>query len=1159
MDFAAFPHLPKVKRMQGSQNSYETLIGKLDEFIRKYYKNQLIRGVIYSTAMVLAFYLFVAVAEYYGHFNTWVRTVLFYAFVLGNAYILAKLIAIPLLKLNKLGSIISHEQAASIIGSHFTQVRDKLTNVLQLQHVAINNQRSTINDLLTASIDQKIRELKPVPFAAAIDLNENRRYLKYAALPLILFLLILFSAPSIITDSTKRLVNHGTFFEREAPFQFVIKNGDLKTVQQEDFQLDVKMTGAEIPENIFIVVGENEYKLNKENTVLFNYTFKNVQQSTHFRLAADGFLSKEYELVALPNPVLLDFDIALDYPAYVGKKDESIKNTGDLVIPAGTKVSWLFSTRNTNNVRMSFSDTAFSLGHKDENSYSYSERILRDRSYSVTTSNQFIKSKDSVVYSINVIPDIYPAIQVEERRDSNSTKRFYFSGQVRDDYGFTKLSFNYRFLNKKDSTGKTNEKYEKTTITALPVSRTLAQDQFMHYWDMSSLDIAPGDQVEYYFEVYDNDGVTGAKATRSQRMVFKAPTLKELEEATEANNNKMKDAIEKSLSEARDLQKDINGLSKKIMEKKDMSWEEKKKLQDLIEKEKKLQKNVEEIKKQNSMNNNQQSEYQKPDETILEKQRQLEELFKNIMTDEMKKLFEEMEKLMQKMDKEKVQEQLDKMKLSNKDIQKELDRSLELFKQLEVEKKMDQVIQKLEDLAQKQEKQAEKSMEKNPDSKKLNEEQKNLNQEFEDLKKDMKDLEQKNKELERPNMLPNMEQQKENAQEQMKNSSEQLQDNKPKKASQSQKNAAEQMKAMAQQLEKASAESESKNSSEDIDALRDILENLIQLSFEQEALMGELSKTQPSNPKYNKLSQQQKKLQDDSKMIEDSLMALSKRQPAVKSIINKEISAINMNMGKAVDEMTEALTPAYDSRDHKQMAQSRQQFAMTSINNLALLLGEALQQMQEAMQKSGSCSGGGSCKKPGNGKKPSSAASLRKMQEQLNQQIQQMKEAMEKGGKKPGPGQKGGQGIGMSEELAKMAAQQEAIRREMQKAMQELMGGDGKNKGGGKEAGGSLANKMEETETDLVNKRITQETIKRQQEILTRLLESEKAEKEREMDEKRESNESKNENLSNPNVFLEYNRLKLKEAELLKTVPPSLIPYYKNKVNQYFNKSGLLN
>jgi hypothetical protein len=94
---------------------------------------------------------------------------------------------------------------------------------------------------------------------------------------------------------------------------------------------------------------------------------------------------------------------------------------------------------------------------------------------------------------------------------------------------------------------------------------------------------------------------------------------------------------------------------------------------------------------------------------------------------------------------------------------------------------------------------------------------------------------------------------------------------------------------------------------------------------------------------------------------------------------------------------------------------------------------------------------------------------------------------------------------------------------------------------------------MEQTEQDLVNKQINAETIQRQQEILDKMLEFEKAEKEKEQDDQRQSNEAKDYNLSNPIGFFEYNREKQREAELLRTVPPALSPYYKSKVSIYFN------
>ena len=72
--------------------------------------------------------------------------------------------------------------------------------------------------------------------------------------------------------------------------------------------------------------------------------------------------------------------------------------------------------------------------------------------------------------------------------------------------------------------------------------------------------------------------------------------------------------------------------------------------------------------------------------------------------------------------------------------------------------------------------------------------------------------------------------------------------------------------------------------------------------------------------------------------------------------------------------------------------------------------------------------------------------------------------------------------------------------------------------------------------------------------IYAGLLEHEKAQREREFDEKREANEAKDQLYSNPNEYFEYKEEKEKEIELLKTIPPSLKLYYKNKVNEYFNQ-----
>ncbi len=1167
-------------------HSKNILLIKLDEFIRKYYKNQLLKGLIYSLALLLGAFLFLVITEYFANFQTTIRTILFYFFIITSGIVITKYILIPILKLNKFGKIISYDDAATIVGKHFSAINDKLINTLQLQR----SSGSILSiELLNASINQKMEELNPIPFSSAINLSHNKKYLKYALPPVILFLLIFTIKPGIITDGAEHLLYHQTYFEQPAPFQFSISNKNLIAIQQQDFILEMHLKGNEIPNEVFITVDGIEHKMEKSDKLKYTYTFNNVQKNIDFNFNAAGFNSKQYELSVLPKPILIKFNTQLIYPAYLNKKNETLSNIGDLQLPQGTKIKWTFFTKNTEIIYLNFIDSIVKSEQTNDDEFSFSKQVMQSVSYSIKTGNAFLKQNpDSINYSLNVIPDQIPAIDVSEKIDSLNTQNIYFSGSIKDDYGFTRLIFKYT-LSGKDSLG---NGFSKQSEIPIGINKQNSTQPYFYFFNAANFNLQPGDKIEYYFEVWDNDGVNGSKSAKTNIMLFKAPSIDDINKATDKNNSETKKDINDEIKKAKDLQKDITDFSKKLAEKKQMGYEEKKKLEDILKKQNELKNKIEQTKQENQLNNKQQEELTKNDEALLEKQKQLEELFENIMTPEMKKLFDELNKMLDKLDKNQVQEKLEELKLSNKDMEKELNRTLEAFKQMEVEQKMQQAIDKLDDIKNKQDelkketegkeetkekegtkdkKDLNKTEEKltKTDNQKLEEKQKELNKKFDDLKKDIKDLEQKNDALEQKNEIPKTEEKQNEISKDMQQSAEELNKKNKKEAAKSEKEASDGMQEMKEQMQKSMDEMEKEEQEEDMQALRQILENLLNLSFGQEDLMTNLSKLRTENPQYLNVPKKQRKLQDDSKIVEDSLFALSKRNPAISATVNREISSIIMNMKKTVNSLEER---------QQADAQTRMQYSMTSINNLALLLNESLEQMQQKA-KEGKKDGSGKCKKPGKGAKPSSKPgdkpsmqSMKQMQEQLNKQIEELKKALEKGqkpgGEKPGnkPGEKpggkkpGGQGgmgnqgkegadgmPGLSQQLAKAAAQQEALRRQMQQMLDKI------KKDGGNNPGGNLAEMMEQTERDIVNRQITQETMKRQQDIITKLLESDKAEREREQDEKRKSNEAKNQNLSNPTQFLEYKRLKEKELELLNTVPPSLTPYYKDKVNNYFN------
>jgi hypothetical protein len=1024
--------------------------------------------------------------------------------------------------------VITHEQAAEIIGKHFPEIGDKLLNTLQLRALQDKKDSEFPGDLIRASIDQKISKLRPVPFTLAIDIRQNLRYLRYALPPVIIIILILILSPRVITEPSERIVKYQTAYAPPLPFTISVLNEKLETFQQEDFLLEIKAESDELPSDLFLEVGGIEYRMERKTPVLFQYKFRNVQETKRFYIQNELFRSAQFELLVFPKPIVLSFEASLDYPAYTQKPDETLENTGDMIVPAGTVINWKFFTRDTRQIYFRWGEQLEELKNTSANTFIFNGRAMKSNTYAVVSANEFLRNADSLTYTVSVIPDNYPTIDIDQVRDSIFDKRIYFKGLIKDDYGFSKLTFNYQI----DNEGIEGNSPSSEFIAELPVSKINNQQQFFHFFELDSINVEPGSQIVYHFEVWDNDGINGAKVTRSQPMIFRAPTLEEIEEKTEENNEKIMDELERSIQEAKDIQKKADELSRKLVDKESIGWQEKQQIQDLLDDQKQLQDKIEKIQKENEMKSMQEQQYKQIDEELIRKQERLEELFEEIMTEEMKKMFEELQKMLEEMDKDKVNEMLEKMQNDNKDLEKQLDRNLELFKQLEFEKKLQESIDKLKAMSEKQEKLAEESEKKNADAEQLKKEQDKLNDEFKQLRDDLNALEQKNKELEEPKNLENTDQEEEQIEDQMEESSDELQQGKPSKASPSQRGASDGMKSMAQKMEQMQSDMYSEEMGEDIEALREILENLIQLSFDQEELISRTTEISVIDPQFPGVIESQKKIKDDLVMVEDSLWALSRRQQMIEPFITREIQDINLHVEKALENLTER---------KKGPAGENQQFVMTSVNDLALLLSEALEQMMSAMQMQ--CSG--ACKKgsPKPGKGSSSAKSMRELQQKLNQQIQQMKES----GNSPSKS-KEGRNSANSEGFARMAAQQEAIRR-MMEGYQEQMKEQGM--GNSKEIK-EMMDQMEQTETELVNKIITQQTMDRLKEIETRLLKHEKAELKREQEEKRESREGKDMNNRNPEDFLEYNKLQDKEIELLRTMPPNLRPYYKDKVNQYF-------
>lgn len=1097
-----------------SNSNSNILLKKLDDFIKKYYLNLIIKGFILSLTILSVIYLSIISLEYFGRFSITVRTLLFYGGFLAFATVFTIMVLIPFLKLLKIGSRINYKQASKIIGYHFPEVSDKLQNTLELSELA--NQESESRDIIIASINQRTIQLSPLPFLSAIKLNQNIKYLKYF-IPVVLLLAMIFTFwPFVITEGTERIINYRTYYEAPAPFVFELQNDSLSVRRGGDFKVLLKTTGQYVPTQVLLYYRGNGFYMEQESPGVFSYTLRNLNNDIDFYFSAMDIRSKEYNLNVLPAPVIIDFNVLIQPPAYTGIERNSVKNSGDISVPLGSNVNWTFNTASLDKLYAVF-DTVSIEAERKESQFEFNRQILNPGTYRIITENEHFKEQTGLTYQINVIPDLYPSISVDVLADTSDMTIYYFNGVIDDDYGFNSLTFNY-------IPGENSDTIIKIDIPFAPNMKT---QSFYFAFDFSSVEF-DGRQISYYFEVGDNDVINGSKKSRTQTAEFIIPSLRDIE----AESERVMESIESDVSQAQkladEIKRDIDRLQKDIIDNQLSDWERQQNIQEIIDKQKQIEslmQNVSDEQKQLSQYKEQWSK----DEELIKKHEQIQELLDQLMDDEMKKLLEELQQLAQDFDMSKFQDLMEEMKRNTTDMETQMDRALELLKRMEVEQRLENTVQKLEELAQKHEELSEQTKQGDLDSDELQQKQEDHKQELGQIQEEYEKTLEKNEELKRPFDFDDFKDSFQDLMNQMDKTSDQLSDGDNEGASESQQGESDQMKDISEQMQMMMDAQMQMQHMENMQHMRQLLDNLLTFSFEQEDIMVNIHGLSVRDPRYRNLMVRQRRTKDNFSIIRDSLNSLGSRVPELGPTFHREQAEIYRNLDIILENIAD---------NRQQRVQASQQLVMTSANNLALLLSEVLENMQQnAMQMGGEGGDCNNCQSPGEGE----MGRMRDMQESLKQQIQQMIDQM-KDGKEPGPGQ--------SEQLARMLMQQEM----MQKTIQDMMSG-GINPETARMLN-EINRLIEENISDLINRNVTPEMISRQDMIITRLLQAENSEREREIDDKRESREARDYKLSSPDKAFKEKEEELRFNELLQISNIKLNQYYQNRYKEYLKKLG---
>ena len=1151
------------------KNQNQSLVKqKLSEFIRKFYLQKLVIGFILTLLQLLAIFLIINYTEYYFWLDKTPRTIIFVGWWCALASLLFTQTIQPAIKLMGHGKRLTNEEAALIIGNHFSEIQDKLLNLLQLEEM----NDSSSNELILKSIEQKTNNLSKFTFTSALDWKRfKKQTIKFSLLLIVLVAWSLFEAPKMKAAS-HRWWNFSEKFVRKAPFNFILLNNDLNFVENESAEIKIKLTGSQLPTSVFFLFEGQKIEMKNEGNQQFSYLINQVKSTQTFAFFGGGFESQDFQLIVNKLPKWKNISLTVQYPAYTQLKTENINPYDAIKVPEGSILSWNIETDDASELYFSQNNSwkTFAVNAKQ------TKHVTKVKGTGNEQIKAFLKGKslvlkDTFQTTIEPILDAYPELSIETTQDSSYENLWYFTGYVNDDYGVKNAQFVYRILlNEQDNSG-----VWKSMSLKINPSKTV---EIVHLLNVDLMGLKPQNIIEYYFSAADNDAVNGSKIgkTAVQRIVKKS--VDAYREETFKNKQNLQDKMMQSQRSSKKILEESKKIQEDFLKASKMNYDNQSKIQSWIEKQEQQLKEMQKIYEQQKKIDREQKELKLNDPELEQRRDKIEKELKQLQNPDLQKLLEQLRELLDKnAPKEQLENKMKSIDKLQKETQKEMDKLMEQLKELQLEeavkdqaKQMDEWIKKEEELAAKTEKATQK------DKEGLLKELEEQNKKLEDLEKQSDQIEKQNQSLENPMKLDLGQKEQKEAKQESENAKSDVQKGKQKDAAQKEKSAAKKMKEAKEKMEKSLKEEEEKRLAEDHDLLRALLENLIDISHRQEKVFTELKTIKEDNPRLLALNKIQIALKELSSSIEDSLRALAKRQPMVSSLVTKEIGRVNDNMQSALD---------FLKVRNVAKAAMHGQYVMTGYNNLAVMLMESLKDMNQKMssQKNSKSNSNKSCNNPNSsgqsGKgKPKKGGKLSEAQKELGEMLQKMQaegkgkgqgKNDQKSGKgkdgqqgdpqnQPGGNKNGQQGEGgkdgnsseLSKELAQMALMQEALRRQIAELKKNAL------KEGNVADAQKLAEAekmMEQQERDIVNGKLEPKTLQRHKDILTRLLEHEKAQMKQGDDEQRKANKGEQMPVVIPLEMIERNKKKLQEKEMLRKTPPNLSPYYKQKVEEYLN------
>jgi len=936
----------------------------------------------------------------------------------------------------------------------------------------------------------------------------------------------------LLSDAVNRSFHFWKNYQAPNPYSYTVNPGNITLEQGASLVPEITFS-EEIPKEIKLAFKtdiEENFRTRPvssldQNTASFSPLTPNTDAAYYFIM--DGFKSRVFEADIQLLPRFKSLKVIVNPPSYT-ELDSTVYSYPLSNIRA-YRGSELTLTGKTNKPLKKLTLIKKQIEDRVSFSLTDGQNVLHQLDLTESDTLAFfmkdsvgLTNKNNFEFIVELLDDQNPFVQIvepETNMEMEKPAEISIEYEANDDFGLTSAQLNYEL----------KRAFRKEAVKgSVPLKIPALNNSETFPWDIKQLNPKPRDVLSFRIEVFDNDAINGSKKATSRTITINFPSLTAQLDKLDRDESNIEDKLEEVSDSYKEMKREYDHFKKQLREKPQGNWEQQQTLEQVREQHEKMDQKVQDLNKKFEEIRKDLEKSDLMSEETLKTYNELQKLLEDIDDPELAKALEELQKAMGNLNQQQLKEAIENFEFNEQQYQERLQRTMELFQKLKLNSDLDKLAKALEELSRKEKELAESDENSSEEIQK----QQAIQKDTEELSKKIEELSEQSPDESKEEidkLQKETEQQIEEVREKLQKNLENLQQSGGSGNSNTLKQQQQQIQKQFQQMAGNMRSSQQNLMQQqfqiNITALQYILHSLINLSEKQEELAKETELLTNRSQAFVQKARTEDLIAGQFKQISDSLFQVSANLPAFSNRINERKNQVEKQLQTAVEQLSE--------RNKSNSVYAERQ-SLGGINELSSMVASLLDQIQ-SQQSNGSGSG-----------QMSMQDFIKKLQEMsgqqqmLNQQIQDFINDIQ--GERLTKDQ--------MDRLNQLSRQQNRIRKQLRDLQNngELESGDRVLSELER-----MSEQMEETINDLRGGETDENVIERQQNILSRMLNAEKALQERGKEEKREGTTAEDiQNTKNPDVTLEELQKRLRQF-LNDPEQTQFTEDYQKLIELYFN------